>query len=284
MNESKKYAVFTIDIERFEDTECVAKSGYTPKDDMLDGVDKYINILNKHNIKATMFALSDAANRIEDKLKKYIDMGHKLAIHGGNTHRPATELSDAEFEKEIKKTKSSFEETYGVPVKGYRAPFFGIDKRKLKILQSAGFTYDSSRLDFSGARYHENMDMHDYENPMDEIYKKDGFYEFGLCNQKIFGCNFPISGGGYMRLANWGMIKSILNDYIKKHNYYVFYLHPFELSNKKIPQIHGIKSYDKMYLQYGLFSMPRKIEKIIKMLKRNGYTFITFDELTEQIN
>lgn len=283
MKKNKKYAVFTIDIERFEDTECVAKSGYTPENDMLDGVDRYISILNKHDIKATMFTLGEAAGRIEEKLKQYIAMGHALAIHGGNTHRPATEFSDEDFANELRNTKALFEETYGVEVKGYRAPFFGIDKQKLQILRDLGFAYDSSRLDFSGARYHENMDMSDYENPIDEIYRKNDFYEFGLCYQKIFGYHFPISGGGYLRLANWGMIKNTIRDYIKKHNYYVFYLHPFELSTQKIPQIHGLKSYDKMYLQYGLFSMPHKIEKIIKMLKREGYTFVTFDELAEQV-
>lgn len=283
MDIEKKYAVFTIDVERFIDTECVAKSGYTPDDDMLDGLDRYISILNRHGIKATMFTLGRAASRIEEKLKSYIKMGHRLALHGGNNHRPSNELTDIEFKNEIKKAKDSFESIYGVDIKGFRAPFFGMDKRKLEILREMGFCYDSSRLDFSGARYHESMDMSDYDNPIGEAYKKDGFFEFGLSYQKMFGYNFPVSGGGYLRLANWSMIRSAIGDYIKKHNYYVFYLHPFELSKKRIPQIRGIKLYDKMYLKFGHFSMPFKIEKIIKMLKREGYTFITFDELTELI-
>lgn len=280
-NTEKKYAIFTIDVERFKDTECVAKSGYIPDDDMLDGLDTYMNILQKHNIKATMFTLNSVAKNHQDKIKHYVSMGHKLALHGGKTHRPSNELSDKDFETEIKLVKSEMEDIYGVDVVGFRAPFFGIEKTKLDILRKLGFKYDSSRLGFSGARYNEHIDMSDYENLLGEVYKKKNFFEFGLPHNKIFGCNFPVSGGGYLRLTSWSILRSAINDYIKKHNYYVFYLHPFELSNKKIPLIKGLKLYDKFYLKCGHLLMPFKIEKIIKMLKKEGYTFTTFEQLAE---
>lgn len=281
MSKREKYAIFTIDVERFKDTECVAKSGYKPDDDMLDGFDKYINILNKHGIKATMFTLSKVAKKNVEMLKKYIEMGHKLALHGGKNHSPSNKLSDTEFEEQIGKAKYELEEIYGVTVEGFRAPFFAMEKRKLRILKKLGFKYDSSRLDFQGARYYKNMDMSDYEPLMDEVYKKDGFYEFGMPQHKIFGWNFPVSGGGYFRLASWGIMRSAIRDYIKKHDYYVFYLHPFELSGGKIPQIKGMKFYDKLYLKCGHYFMAFKIEKIIKMLKKEGYIFTTFEELAE---
>ena len=35
-----KYAVFTVDVEAFADTECISKSGADVEADMLDGLDE----------------------------------------------------------------------------------------------------------------------------------------------------------------------------------------------------------------------------------------------------
>ena len=43
----EKYAVFTIDVEDFADTECVAKSGQRVRRHMLDGLDIYIRLLEQ---------------------------------------------------------------------------------------------------------------------------------------------------------------------------------------------------------------------------------------------
>ncbi len=281
MHNGNKYAVFTIDVERFMDTECVAKSGYFTKEEMLDGLDTYIGILDKYGIKSTMFTFRKASEHNEKRLKKFVASGHELALHGGKEHRPSNELTDEEFEKQTKEAREMLESKYGVKVEGFRAPFFGIDKSKLEILKKLGFKYDSSRLDFSGARYHENVDMSDCKTVTEGVYEKNGFYEYGVPSQNFFGHSFPVSGGGYLRLADWFFFSSMLRKYIKKHNYYVFYLHPFELSDKKIPLIKGLKLYDKVYLKCGHKLMPGKIEQIIKMLKKEGYVFTTFEQLTQ---
>ena len=52
-------------------------------------------------------------------------------------------------------------------------------------------------------------------------------------------------------------------------------------AKNKIPFIKDLKSYDKFYLSYGIRSYAGKIEKIIKMLKKCGYEFVTFEELSE---
>ena len=59
----EKYAVFTIDVEDFADTECVAKSGQRVRRHMLDGLDIYIRLLEQYQIRATMFAVCRTALR-----------------------------------------------------------------------------------------------------------------------------------------------------------------------------------------------------------------------------
>lgn len=281
MNKQQKYAFFTIDVERFADAECVAKADYIHTDDMLDGLDVYLDILEKHGIKATLFALRNVAIKYKEQIKKYLKKGHRLALHG-NRHVAPVHLTDDAFKAEILRAKRSLEHVFNTKILGYRAPFFGINDQKLSVLQETGLSYDASRINFSVARHTEHVDVNTFAQIFDEVYQKDSFYEFGHATQKFLNGRFPVSGGGYIRLSNWFFSKILLRRYIKKHRYYMFYLHPFELSSKKIPRIPGLKFYDRMYLGYGFLSFRYKIEYIIKQLKKEGYTFITFEEAVEK--
>ena len=44
---AKKYAVFTMDVEAFTDTECVGYSGAHVQEDLLDGLDEYIRLAGR---------------------------------------------------------------------------------------------------------------------------------------------------------------------------------------------------------------------------------------------
>ena len=82
-----------------------------------------------------------------------------------------------------------------------------------------------------------------------------------------------------MRLSNWGFMKTLIWHYIHRNDYYVFYLHPFELTRQTVPFLKELKSYDKFYTQWGIRSYGRRIERIIKMLEKGGYEFVTFEQL-----
>ena len=114
---------------------------------------------------------------------------------------------------------------------------------------------------------------------MSGAYKKEGFFEYGLSCQNILGCSYPVSGGGYVRLCPWFIVKGALHRYIRKNDLYVFYLHPFELSRKSCGRIKGLPKRDNYYLKGGISKFRKKIEKIIGMLKSEGYEFVTFEEL-----
>ena len=277
-NNRTKYAVFTVDVEAFADTECVSNSGADVQEDMLDGLDEYIQILDKYGIKATMFSVCRTALAAKERIASHIAKGHSLALHSMDHIAPCL-LSNEQFRQETSLAKKLLSETFGTEITGYRAPCFGIDNDKLDILRELGFLYDSSRIDFSAARHTVDVNMQRFEELRKGIFRSDGFFEFGLIHNRIFGQDFPISGGGYVRMFNWGIIKAAIMDYIRKNDYYVFYLHPFELSRKKTPHIPNLKFYDRIYLNYGLHSFPHKVEYIIRILKKAGYVFVTFDEL-----
>ena len=73
----------------------------------------------------------------------------------------------------------------------------------------------------------------------------------------------------------------MITHYIRRHDYYVFYLHPFELTRRKIPFFKELKNYDKYYIKQGIRHYNRRVERIIQMLLKNGYEFVTFEKLTQ---
>jgi peptidoglycan/xylan/chitin deacetylase (PgdA/CDA1 family) len=276
----KKYAVFTMDVEAFTDTECVAKSSEHVDVDLLDGFDEYIRILDKHNIRSTLFNVGTLAPKMAEKLQSCIANGHRVALHNYEHVAPMDQSPDT-FRRGVGKAKKHLSELFGTEIEGFRAPFFSMDNQRLNILKELGFRYDSSHLDYSPARHTVRMKLPDYRKIRKNIFRKNGFYEFGLAKERVFGWDFPISGGGYVRLSNWGFIKTLITHYIRRHDYYVFYLHPFELTRQKIPFLKELKNYDKYYTQRGIRHYNRRVERIIRMLLKNGYEFVTFEKLTQ---
>ncbi len=274
----KKYAVFTMDVEDFTDTECVSNSGADITQDMLDGLDEYIRLLEKYNIKATMFTVCRTAQNLKSKLKEYISRGHRMALHGLRHIAPGL-MDDDTFHRETAEAKELLEKEFETSISGYRAPCFSLNNSKLNILRKLGFRYDSSRLDYEKARHTEKIDMTGFQEPIKDVFCDNGFFEFGLPCERIFGQKFPISGGGYVRLGHWSFVLPMIRKYLGQNDYYVFYLHPFEMSRERTPSIRNLRFRDRVYLNLGLRTYRLKVEMIIKMLISCGYTFVTFDEL-----
>ncbi len=278
MNKTK-YAVFTMDVESFADTECISNLGVDVDADLMDGFDEYMGILDKYGIKSTLFTVGKLAPKIFSRLKKYISRGHRLALHSYE-HVAPMDVQPEQFREQVSLARQQMGEMFGTEIEGFRAPCFSLDKERLDILRDVGFQYDSSYLDFK-ARHTVKLDLSDFKKVRNGIFQKNNFFEFGLAREKVFGNPFPVSGGGYVRLGNWGFVRTLIWKYINRNDYYVFYLHPFELTNEKVPCFPELKSYDKFYLKYGIDTYAKKIEYIIRMLKRCGYQFVTFEELSD---
>lgn len=278
----EKYAIFTVDVEEFSDTECIGYSGASVAQDMLDGLDEYICLLDRYHIKATMFAITDAALKQKERIRAYLRRGHRLALHGHRHVAPCL-LEDEEFRAQTIQAKAELEKAFGAAITGYRAACFGMDDRKLEIVKELGFRYDSSMMKFQTARHVNAMALKGFRKLRRDVYRNQAFFEFGMSTQRFFWANYPVSGGGYVRLGRWPFIIPMIRHYIRDKDIYVFYLHPFEFSQQKMPKIHSLRLYDRFYLYSGRRWYQKKVEKIIKMLKADGYRFITFDQLADRL-
>jgi len=273
-----KIAFMTIDVESLFDSELLKdRLKYDPKYSYECYLKDYIDLLDKYNIKGTLFILESSINETKDIIKYAISHGHEIALHGKN-HTSPFEISDEDFKKEIKDVKERLEKEFNIEIKGYRAPCFGIDENKIKIIKELGFKYDSSNLDFHLAKKSGKINLDSYNKDYQYISSKDGFYEFSLAKVKAYSGHMPVSGGGYIRLVPWFVMKYYIKKFFKNADSYVFYCHPFEIGKGKIPSFKNLNWKEKLYLKIGRKSYLKKIEYIIKLLNKKGFEFKAMKE------
>ena len=131
-----KRCFFSIDVESDFD-----------KKETFHGVEslvKILNILEKHNIPATIFVTGNVLEKYPDRVKEWAK-DYEISCHGFS-HQFWSELSFEEREKEIDDFLSLYQKIFNKNPVGFRAPSHLIDEQGLKILEDRGFLYDSSIL------------------------------------------------------------------------------------------------------------------------------------------
>ena len=142
---NQKIAVFTMDIEDWYHLDYFNSKNCDKRYTMLDGINKFREILNRYNIPATYFVVGDIAHKIKDTLIKIINEGSEISAHGWDHVRPIKITTD-KYLLDLKKTKSCLEAITNKPVIGYRAPCFSMDRKRLNEVKKANYLYDVSKV------------------------------------------------------------------------------------------------------------------------------------------
>ena len=272
-----KYAVLSMDVEDWHHLYYFKGKANTDYS-MLDGFVNYIDLLNKYDIKTTFFVLSELADKIPDQLKYAISCGHEIACHGKRHIRPI-ELPINQFKSELQEAKEKLESIIKTEVIGYRAPCYGIDNERYSIVQELGFKYSSSKMEVKGHPLYGELNLDDFEKLDDGIYKKNNMMEFALSTEKFLGKNIAVSGGGWIRLLPWDFfMKKLIDKYVSHSNTYFLYIHPFELSNRKMPPVKNTNLLTNIRARKGLYTVDKKIEYLISELETNKFEFSTFSQ------
>jgi peptidoglycan/xylan/chitin deacetylase (PgdA/CDA1 family) len=96
-------------------------------------------------VRATLFVIAQDLGD-PDKLallRRAVEQGHEIGSHTV-THRRLTTLSSREKASEIFDSRDEIAATLGVPVLGFRAPAFDLDREIIDLVAQAGYRYDSS--------------------------------------------------------------------------------------------------------------------------------------------
>ena len=283
MLNKKKYAILSMDVEDWYHLDYFRHLQCDRAYDMLDGLDNYAKILESHNILTTFFVLGDLVLLLKNKLLELNQKGHEIASHGWSHQRPLN-MTIEDFATDISSCKSAHEDTLGIPALGYRAPCFSFDRNRLDILKQSGFKYDSSKILFTDHPLYANLNIEGYEEKFPGISCFDDFYEFEASTLPIGGKRIPVSGGGYLRMFPWFLMRSLLKSYLRKNDLYVLYIHPFELSTKPSPTFpHESSLASQIRFSLGREKVSKKLDACIKMLKSSGFEFTTFSSLREKM-
>ena len=272
----KKYAVISMDVEDWYHT-------YFPEDhvdrtvSLLDGLDVALDIMKQNGIRGSFFVVGEIADKIKDKLRQMDCEGHDIAVHNNQHLRPVAMPQDA-FRIQLMEAKRIIERILGHEVVGYRAPSFAIDDEQLDIVRECGFQYDSSKLKPQKSSKYGVLNLRGYKEEYPCIFRKDGFTEFEVSTERLGNMNMLL-GGGYIRILPWFFMKGMTRKYLDSGKPYVMYIHPIDLSPKPMPKVEGI-SFDRyLRTRIGRRHMVKRFKQVIKMLKENGYAFVTFKEL-----
>ena len=280
---NSKIAFLSFDLEDISDALCF-------KDERtkaslpcgMDGAEAFLSFCRKNEIKATIFAL---ANRLEKDLpflKRALQEGHEIGLHGYE-HVLATSYSLEEFVSLTKKGKKTLEDALGINVRGYRAPGWAINQDEYDALKGIGFSYSSSvYLGKSWAMFSSPPSL-GKAGKEGYRYHFDGFDEFTLPVIKKGPFKGLLLGGGVVpRFFPEIDVKRELLSQLQEEPYFVLNSHPFEFSSVKIPYQKNLHYHDNLYLRGGKKHWEERLGKIVSCLKENGYRFMRFDQALEK--
>lgn len=277
-----RYAVLSMDVEDWYHLDYF--SGLSPErsSSLLDGLDVYLSFLERHSIRTTFFVLSELAEHLGGKLRAMAAAGHEIASHGVAHKRPLKMTVD-EFADDLRQSKATLENVVQQSVEGFRAPCFSMDRTRLETVRTAGYTYDSSRIDFTGHPLYGSLDVADFDAVAPGHAVQHGFHEFEVSTLPVLGKRLPVAGGGYLRIAPWAIMRPLIQSYVNRHPLYVLYIHPFELSPRPLPSAAAKLSFSQR-LRFGLgrAGVEQKLEKLVRLLKSDGFSFVTFRDLCQQ--
>lgn len=272
----KKYAIITMDVEDWYHT-------YFPDNNvdrsysLLDGLDIALEYMDKKNIKGSFFVVGEIADQIKDTLREMDDQGHDIACHNW-VHIRSEDMTEEEFKNQLLKAKNKLEEILEHEVTGYRAPSFSLNDKLFDVMRSLGFKYDSSKLKSQRSEKYGFLNLSGFTEVYPCIYRDKDFLEFEVSTQKIGSMNMLL-GGGYIRMLPWFFMKQMHKKYLKTGKPYVLYFHPIDLSKKQMPKVNGISIDRYLRTHIGRRTMIKKFKRVINMLEKNGYEFMTFEQL-----
>jgi len=132
-----------LDIYRVHGWRWPTKSGGDPVFDT--GLPALLDLLQEAGVPATLFVIARKLSEPAalSRLREAVRRGHEVASHTIH-HRPLSRLSRAEKRQEIFDSRAMLSDALGVPVQGFRAPNFDLDRESLELVAEAGYAWDSS--------------------------------------------------------------------------------------------------------------------------------------------
>jgi peptidoglycan-N-acetylglucosamine deacetylase len=132
----------TVDPESRLRLSAMSHQAYGP----LTGMPRVLDLLRRHDLRATFFCPGYTAERYPDLLRRVRDEGHEIAHHG-YLHEAIAGMNRRQEAEVLDRGLDALERVVGVRPVGYRAPMWETTYVTAELLLDRGFGYDSSLMD-----------------------------------------------------------------------------------------------------------------------------------------
>lgn len=224
------------------------------------GLERILNILKKHQVKATFFSTVVFAENSRSLIERLLNEGHELASH--------TWFHSEFEEKHLKESKDRLEELFSAKVTGLRMPrMMPVSKN---AVEDAGYSYNSSiNPTFLPGRYNNLKVSRTYfkEGKVTQI-PASVSPNFRIPLFWLSFHNFPLA-----------FYKKLASDTLKKDCYLNIYFHPWEFAEIK-EEAFKLPGFT---VKNSGEDMAGRFDDFVLWLKNKNHTFGTFQEFQKQI-
>ena len=271
--------VLTIDVEEWFQVEALSesieqKNWESFKGRLFPTLLKILSLLKERKVKATFFVLGWVAERFPDLILMIKQDEHEIASHG-YAHQLVYQQNKNSFEEDVRKSKQILEGITGEEVIGYRAPSFSIVPEcfwAFDVLTKLGFRYDSSIFPVKHLVYGiPHAPRFPFTITLDNGKK---IMEFPLSTVRILGFNFPVAGGGYLRLFPFTYTSWAIRKLNKQGQRAIVYFHPWEIDPHQPKQKAKFSNRFRHYTNLGI--MENRIERLL-----NDFEFSSIKDIWE---
>lgn len=255
---------FTIDLEEWFCTHNFQKViSYEEWDSLesriIDQTEQFLELLDRHQVKATFFVLGWVAERQPALLKTIARAGHEIGSHGFS-HQLTWQHSRDSFRADLERSTAAIYNVLGVHPTAFRAPAFSVVKKTewaIDVLQESGYEVDSSVYPVA---VHPEYGIGDA--PIKPYRWANGMVEIPLSCVQYYGKRVPISGGAYFRFLAYPLYRAMVKRMEKEGRKLNFYIHPWEIDGH-LPKVTGL-SYQRQLRHYtGLAQVKSKLQKLL---------------------
>ena len=223
------------------------------------GLERILDLLKKHNAKATFFSTVVFAEQCQDLVNRLLKEGHELASH--TYYHSQFEVAD------LRKSKERLEEMFLTEVVGLRMP--RMSPVGENDVFDAGYIYNSSiNPTFLPGRYN-NLGI-----------SRKYFYQKGVLQipASVSLLRIPLFWLSFHNFPMW-IYQILAKNALRKDGYLNIYFHPWEFAEIKnskyqLPNFTTKNTGEKMVARF---------DEFLDCLKKNGNTFGTFKDFLKGI-
>ena len=226
---------------------------------VVEQTERVISLLQSYGQRGTFFVLGEIADGYPHLVRRLVQVGFELGAHSYRHQLVYTQKKE-DFHKEVQKAKVRIEEIGGEEIVGFRAPSWSITQESLwalRILADIGFRYDSSIL--PAKAYLGGIPR---SNPQIHMREEAEIIEVPPSIIKIGNFRLPFSGGLYLRVLPYNIVRYGIKKMNKKGFPVVIYLHPWEL-DPGLPKLR-LHWRGRFALYHNIDTVQTKLERLLK--------------------